>query len=90
MFAEKHCWLEVSGYYIDLTATQFGLEEEIIILPRNRFMKKVAGIYSYRGAMKIDSTEQLKIESSKWTKGQNPSYLEKKSKIVKHLIKELV
>lgn len=86
----SHCWIELEDCFVDLTATQFDIDEEILIKPKKEFKKIISGIEDYRRSKQYFTIEDFKSECSTWVNGQNPNYLEKKSKIVKHLIKELV
>lgn len=91
MLADCHCWIEVDNHFVDLTATQFGFEEEILIKNKKDFYKKYKdNSYEFRKPIKIENVENFKGFIKEWPKGQNPIHLAKKSRIMKQIISEIV
>ena len=85
-----HCWIEADGFYIDLTATQYGFKEEVLIKSKSAFEKMMVGRGDYMNSITLDNVSKLKKHVSNWTSGQNPFYLQNNSKTMKLILKLFV
>jgi hypothetical protein len=65
-----HCWVEIDGCIVDITATQFGIEEDIFITPDYDDRYKPFNKRSKR--KNIDNVSSLR--KSGWPKSQVPSW----------------
>lgn len=81
-----HCWIEVEKHVIDLTATQFDIKEEILILPIRR--KKDFDVF--RMSRSLHNLREIRKEFSTWTEFQDPFWLLENSKTMKQIHKEIV
>jgi len=92
---ETHCFIEIQGYFIDLTATQFGIQEEILIMHRLKFKKfvkdkELVKISYFENIKKFNDLRKFRGEMCHWYDNQNPFALKNKSDKLKQIIKEIV
>ena len=57
-----HCWVEIYGHIVDITGSQFGLSDIVIVTKEESQFK-----YSYGKGVKITSYKQIR-----WGKPQSP------------------
>jgi hypothetical protein len=77
----KHCWVSVGTYFVDLTSSQFGLSN-FLVLKKNVFMRLVKRntcAYSYIAYREADD---YKDSFSYWHNGQAPT-----SKVINRILK---
>lgn len=65
----NHVWVDVDGYIIDVTATQFG-EKEIVFRKKRKRTKSVSE--PFLDFFKVDC-DKIKSETKLWPKTQTPS-----------------
>jgi hypothetical protein len=66
-----HCWVEIDGMIVDITATQFsGIEDDVLVVPSNDDRYKP---YSSRSRRK-NMGNLSNMQKSGWPKEQAPSW----------------
>ena len=70
----NHCWIELGDHIIDVTATQFGVEEEILFDEVEKFNSKFFPIIRTTvSSAKADMRKYMSNDISEWQKRQTPS-----------------
>ena len=86
----NHCWIEVGDYCLDMTATQFGIQEEILLLKKKKFYEFVEEESHYEINNVFDNEDDFKKEIICWISPQNPFSLKEKNKKMKQILVEYV
>ena len=87
--------MEIDRYIIDLTATQFGVDEEVLILPKHKLCVLVEhrddALRAYYEKKSIHTDmRSFRSQMNEWQEEQNPFYLKKTSKIMQQIMTECV
>ena len=67
----QHCWVESNNYFIDITASQYELED-YIVLAKKDFRKRFESFYQYTAYKEIRE-EDIDKHFGNWGGGQKPS-----------------
>jgi hypothetical protein len=84
-----HCWIEINKHIIDLTATQFGVTDEIFVIKKKDALKlpvKISNVY--KEGSPHTGMDKIKPLFETWYDQQNPFYLLKISNEMKRIVKK--
>jgi hypothetical protein len=73
--SNKHCWVSVDKYYIDLTCSQYDGLGDFLVLEKKEFMRKVKNndaSYCYVNSEKVKEND-YKYAFTSWGGGQAPT-----------------
>jgi hypothetical protein len=69
-FGSNHCWVEVEGLLVDVTATQFGATRAVVFEPVEH--ARIHGYELFKGPYSADRDEAALRSTSTWCEGQSP------------------